>query len=144
MIDTIQRTFFCVRQLRYFAAILTEQNRSIVIKRTVYCDTRHTVKSTDSHRSHSNGPKSQYLRSTYTVKNGIETVPINFELENKTKWNETQIIDVNLKKSFGKIDDISMICLLNRTNVHCTQTVCKLNEMKYAIHAYYVYNGSSQ
>lgn len=77
VIDTIHSTFFCVRQLRYFAAIFTEQNRSIVINRTVYCDTRHTVKSTDNQRSHSSGPRSQYLRKTYTVKNGIETVPRN-------------------------------------------------------------------
>lgn len=43
VIVTIQRTLSFVRQLRYFAAIFTEQNRSIVISNTVYCETKHTV-----------------------------------------------------------------------------------------------------
>lgn len=43
VIVTIHRTLSFVRQLRYFAAIFTEQNRSIVISNTVYCETKHTV-----------------------------------------------------------------------------------------------------
>ncbi|MPC37355.1 hypothetical protein E2C01_030828 [Portunus trituberculatus] len=40
--STMMMTRFLVRHARYLAAILTEQNRSMVMSRTVNCDTRQT------------------------------------------------------------------------------------------------------
>lgn len=71
------QTFCSVRQFRYLAGIVTEQNRSIVIQNTVYIEHRHTVQSMDSQRSQRNSPRGQDSPANkQTVQNGIDIEPV--------------------------------------------------------------------